>query len=94
MGTKRAAELNWSNENYRKEKGKKISEALKRIWATDPDRFYNCKLHLNPYHFKGKHHTEETKQKIREKNKISLKGEKNGNYNTVWIHNNELKLKK
>lgn len=32
-------------------------------------------------------HTEETKKKISEKNKISQKGEKNSQYGTKWVHN-------
>jgi group I intron endonuclease len=35
--------------------------------------------------FLNKNHTEETKKKISEKNKVSLKGEKNSQYGTMWI---------
>ena len=34
--------------------------------------------------FQGKSHTEETKKKISEANKIAQKGEKNSNYGNVW----------
>lgn len=37
--------------------------------------------------FRGKHHTEETKQKMREKNKILLRGERNGSFGKIWIYN-------
>lgn len=37
--------------------------------------------------FLNKSHTEETKKKISEKNKISQKGEKNSQYGTKWVHN-------
>ena len=35
--------------------------------------------------FLNKNHTEETKKKISEKNKVSQKGEKNSQYGTMWI---------
>ena len=38
--------------------------------------------------FLGKKHTEETKRKISQKNSISLAGEKNSQYGTIWITNN------
>jgi hypothetical protein len=40
--------------------------------------------YVNP--FQGKHHTEETKQKVREKAKLRT-GEKNNIYGTCWVTN-------
>lgn len=48
---------------------------------------------INPFAFKNKHHTKETKQKISEKNK-RLVGNLNGSYGKVWIYNENLKQNK
>lgn len=44
--------------------------------------------------FRGKHHTEEAKQRMREKNKILMRGERNGSFGKVWIYNVELRQNK
>ena len=45
--------------------------------------------------FSGKTHTEETKRKISESNKVTSKGERNSQYGTRWIHSlDEKKSKK
>ena len=44
--------------------------------------------------FFGRHHTEETKQKVREKNSVLLRGEHNGSFGTVWIYNESLEQNK
>lgn len=41
--------------------------------------------------WKGLKHKEESKRLISEKNKLSLKGERNYNYGKIWIYNSELK---
>jgi hypothetical protein len=43
--------------------------------------------------FLGKKHSEETKRKISEKNSISLAGEKNSQYGTMWITDGSLNKK-
>lgn len=44
--------------------------------------------------WKGNHHTEETKRRIGEKNKIKQRGIGNSQYNKIWIYNSELKENK
>jgi len=44
--------------------------------------------------FKDKKHTEATKEKISATNKIKLAGKGNSQYNTIWIHNLQLKQNK
>ena len=61
-----------------------------------PERFANSgwgKGTKNPRLFLGKHHSEETKHKIGEKNK-QLVGERNGSFGTVWIYNESLEQNK
>ena len=69
--------------------GKKISDRLNQVWKEHPEKFKNVPK-INPLAFKGKHHTEETKQKVREKNSIILCGKRNGSFNTIWIYNESL----
>lgn len=56
------------------------------------------KLHkegkINYNTFIGKHHSEETKRKIGEKNSIHQKGEGNSQFGKCWIYNSELKESK
>ena len=44
----------------------------------------------NPAHFKDQNHSEESKRKIGEANKISQKGKRNSQFGTMWIFNLEL----
>ena len=45
------------------------------------------KINFNYNTFEGRSHTEETKRKISEKNKLNQKGQKNSQYGTCWITN-------
>ena len=72
---------------------KKIGNKLNRAWKEHPEKFKNVPR-INPIAFKGKHHTDETKQKVREKNSILLRGERNGSFGTVWIYNENLEQNK
>ena len=61
---------------------------MKRLWKEHPERFkippaYNGKNNS----FLGKHHTEETKRKISEKNSKLFLGLGNPNFGKVWIYN-------
>lgn len=44
-----------------------------------------------PHYWIGKKHTEETKKKIGEKNRIKLSGENNPHFGKVWVYNLNLK---
>ena len=73
----------WSDSEFRKFHSSRISKL-------------NEKLHkdgvLHPPSWSGKHHTEESRKKIGERNSVSQKGEKNSQFGTCWIHNsNETK---
>ena len=64
---------------------------MRMEWKTNPERFRNCCC-FNPSFrktFLGKHHTEETKQKMREKAHLRT-GKKNSSFGTVWIYNENL----
>lgn len=70
-----------------------VSETMKLKIKNDPIFHASLKLagsmsrmkcpHLR-YNFKGKHHTDETKEKISATNKIKLLGEGNGMYGATW----------
>ena len=62
------------DENFRIKFSEKIRKGLKNS-------------NFNNKTFLGRKHTEESKRKISEANKISLKGEKNSQYGTMWITN-------
>lgn len=68
---------------YKMEHNKKVSRGLKKYFE---DGGFKA--------FEGKHHTDETKQRISEKNKISQGGENNSQYGKKWIHNRELRESK
>lgn len=68
------------------------------IWLKNKvDKF---KISITKYYethcgiFKGKHHTEETKEKMRKAHKGKQKGEKNSQFNTMWIYSLEEKKNK
>ncbi len=95
--------------NIRKNNGIKTVEKMRQIHIdrlkTDPE--YKEKLKMNAIKgseisrslypdgtFKGKHHTDETKNKMSESKKITSSGERNSEYGTRWIHSLELKVSK
>ena len=68
-----------------------LSDEEKIQWRKD----HPTAMHNQPPSWKGKHHSEQTKQKMSKTfKKIShQQGEKNSNYGKHWIHNDELKLR-
>lgn len=71
-----------TDENYKKEIIKKISEGMRAKWKIDGHRWV------------GRKHSEETKRKIGEKNRERQSGKGNSHYGTFWIFNEQLKKSK
>lgn len=65
----------------------RISNNLKQYWKKHPDR-----LKVPHCDWTGKHHTEETKQKISKANKGKHTGCFSNTQDTVWISNEELRV--
>ena len=91
MGREKLHHLWKENKNWNNDFRRKKSEILKHIWRERPEIYNN--FHGNPMSFKGKHHTEETKQKMREKAHLRV-GEKNSAFGTVWVYNESLEQNK
>jgi hypothetical protein len=70
--------INDGSENHR-ERCRKASSMVKN---RNPGRKFTSET--AGLSFLGKQHTEETKKKISEANKVNQKGEKNSNYGSVW----------
>ena len=71
-----------NNPEWVRKKFDKMSKKISEQYATGKrERKYF-------YDWNGKHHTEESKNKIGIKNSIHQKGEKNSQYGTCWITNN------
>lgn len=99
--------LNWTPEkNKRISPFKNATEDQKREWHAKSQislqqtwqKIRNGELpdkHTNRANFIGKKHTEETKQKISATHKKNKKGtgEKNSQYGTCWIHDDNQNLK-
>ena len=72
-------------QNIDKEKRKRLSSiGLKRAW--DSGKYQNVKFNESSP-FKGKKHSEESKNKIGKTNSISQQGKNNSQYGTIWITN-------
>lgn len=82
-----ASQKLWDDPEFRKRLTEYRSHHMKKLWKEHPELFANCTFDG----FSGRHHSEESKQKIREKNKIILRGKRNGSFGTVWIYNEFLK---
>lgn len=90
MGREKERQL-WDKDiKWRMMFSKLRSEQLKRIWKNRPEVFHKFK---NPQAFLGRHHTEESKQKIREKAKLRI-GKLNNSFGTIWIYNESLQQNK
>ena len=76
MAIAQAANIHkWKHDKqYRAEQSLKISARMKLHYE------------LNDSHWLGRHHTEESKRKIGEKNKLSLLGSANGMFEQKWIN--------
>ena len=69
-----------------------VRQSMRLKWKEHPEKFKNM-YKLEPMAFKGKHHTEETKRKISEKNRIKFKGKGNPNFGKIWVYNEKLDKK-
>ena len=90
FGGRKCVQLMLENQEWSEHVRKQISIGMKRAWKEHPEKWDN----EFPNPFEGKHHTEESKQKMREKNTILLRGERNGSFGTVWIYNESLEQNK
>lgn len=79
------------NPEWRLRISKQRSEMVKRLHRTRPELYVN--FHSHGTHWIGRHHSEETKKKIGEKNKRMV-GELNSNWGMVWIYNESLEQNK
>ena len=59
----------------------KLRDCAKRAWKEHPEKFKKFRCDWS-----GRHHTDETKTKMREKGKLRM-GEKNSMFGRIWIHN-------
>ena len=67
--------------NKHKEFCKKVRQHIKRLWKDNPEIYRKFR-----YDSSGKHHSDETKMKMREKGKLRT-GAKNSMFGRMWIHN-------
>jgi hypothetical protein len=86
FGGKKYVQMMHENQEWWNVVQKKISRGMKRVWKEHPEKFVNFRCDWT-----GKHHTEQAKQKMREKNKVLLRGERNGSFGKVWIYNESLR---
>ena len=75
-----------TDKNFRNEVIARWLSIVKKARMEHPEKF-------RTNGFQGKHHTEETKTKMREKAKLRI-GDKNGSFGTVWIYNESLERNK
>lgn len=71
-----------TNKEFRKRFSQKVSEVVKRGHSNHPERYKAPPI--NSWWF-GRHHTDETKRKIRIKNSLRLSGENNTFYGKRWV---------
>ena len=83
-GSSKYQKVKWENIEYRN----KITSVLKNN-IKENHRLGKIKYDT----FKNKHHSEETKEKMRQ-HKGKQEGNKNSQFGTCWIHNEELKQNK
>lgn len=85
FGGKKYVQMMHDNQEWWNEVQKRISRGMKRVWKEHPEKFDHFRCDWT-----GRHHREESKQKMREKNRILLRGERNGSFGKVWIYNESL----
>jgi len=84
---KRIKILEKTNSDWVKKRNKNIGDAKRREYESGKRK------RIFPYDWNGKHHKEETKKLIGLKNSINHTGEKNSQYGTCWIHNENKNMK-
>lgn len=89
--------------NLKSQKSQKILRENNKFWVEKKSKNSRKALELrrkngetfnNPLAFKGRKHSEETKQKMRDAKKGKCNGKNNSQYGTCWIYNLQLKENK
>jgi hypothetical protein len=91
-GALAANEINWKNPEFI-EKMKSVGrKTFKKLWLDPICREKLIESSGNA--FRGKHHTDESKEKIGKANSIKQKGSSNSQYGKIWMYNDDLKINK
>ena len=92
-GGRRNSQMLKNDEQHKKNFSAKISRGLRKVWKEHPEKFDNF---IHSLSFLGRHHTEESKAKMREMYKKFhyQSGERNSQFGTKCIYNETLRKTK